>query len=77
MTTTGLLLDGSWTSSADSGVHTVRSPYSGDALAEIVTRQLLRHRCRTRERSGGCCPLAQHSRPPAHRDTAEGSVDCR
>ena len=37
MTTTGLLLDGSWTKSADSGVHTVRSPYSGDALAEIVT----------------------------------------
>ena len=37
MTTTGLLLDGSWTRSADSGVHTVRSPYYGDALAEIVT----------------------------------------
>ncbi len=36
MTATGLLLNGSWAQRADSTLHTVRSPYSGDALSEIV-----------------------------------------
>ena len=36
MTATGLLLNGSWTSHKDSVLHTVRSPYAGDALEEIV-----------------------------------------
>ncbi|MEL0273823.1 MAG: aldehyde dehydrogenase family protein [Pontimonas sp.] len=36
MTVTGLLLDGAWTSRKDSVRHTVRSPYSGEELAEIV-----------------------------------------
>ena len=36
MTATGLLLGGSWTSHKDSVLHTVRSPYSGDALEEFV-----------------------------------------
>ena len=36
MTATGLLLSGSWTSHKNSVFHTVRSPYSGDALEEIV-----------------------------------------
>ena len=36
MTATGLLLNGGWMSRKDSALHTVRSPYSGDALAEIV-----------------------------------------
>ena len=36
MTATGLLLGGSWTEKKDSVRHTVRSPYSGDALEEIV-----------------------------------------
>ncbi len=36
MTVAGLLLDGAWTSRKDSVRHTVRSPYSGDDLGEIV-----------------------------------------
>lgn len=36
MTATGLLLDGSWTQRPGASLHTVRSPYSGDALTEIV-----------------------------------------
>ena len=36
MTVTGLLLNGAWTANKDSIHHTVRSPYSGDALQEIV-----------------------------------------
>ena len=36
MTALGLLLNGAWTANKDSIHHTVRSPYSGDALQEIV-----------------------------------------
>jgi len=36
MTQTGLLLNGAWTQPAGSEIHTVRSPYSGEALGEIV-----------------------------------------
>ena len=36
MTAPGLLLNGAWTANKDSIHHTVRSPYSGDALQEIV-----------------------------------------
>lgn len=36
MTAPGLLLNGAWTANKDSIHHTVRSPYSGDALLEIV-----------------------------------------
>ena len=36
MTTPGLLLHGAWTQHADSAIHTVRSPYNGDSLGEIL-----------------------------------------
>lgn len=36
MTTPGLLINGSWHQGAQSALHTVRSPYSGDPLGEIV-----------------------------------------
>ena len=36
MTVSGLLLNGSWHQGAKSALHTVRSPYSGDALGEVV-----------------------------------------